>query len=111
GPLKVELQGNHLLASFLPEKQLSGTLVLNVAIEGMGYHSHIDAGEREGSQPRHDFVLLSHTQYESRDLNWNARLPEFNHKGATSLALVAWVSKENDPRPIQAVGGYLTKPD
>jgi len=107
GTLRIDLEGKNLSASFSPATAIKETLVLNVAITGMGYKSDINAGEREGSQPSHDFILLARSQHESEELNWYVPLPRVNHRGATKLAIVAWVSKVDDPSPIQAAGGYL----
>ena len=112
GILKLVLTGDKLTGSFEPvatsayTKQAK-TLVLNVAIAGMGFNANIEAGEREGSQPKHDFVLLSHSWYSSSDNKWSVMLPQYATKGATRLALVAWISRQDNPTPIQAVGGYL----
>jgi hypothetical protein len=107
GVLKIDLTGENLRAIFAPVAEQTGTLVLNVAITGMGYKSHIQDGEREGSHPSHDFILLNRTQHKSDNLTWQTRLPEVDREGATKLAIVAWVSKVDDPRPIQSVGGFL----
>ena len=117
GILKINLQGQKVKASFSPVASLpmsdspvsnSGeTLILNVAITGMGLKTEIEAGEREGSHTRHEFILLNRTQHKSSNLNWTLQLPRFDKKGAHQLALIAWVSKQNDPGPIQAVGGYI----
>ena len=107
GTLRIDLEGKNLNASFSPATEIKDTLVLNVAITGMGYKSDINAGEREGSQPSHDFILLARSQHESNKQNWHVELPRVDRKGATKLAIVAWVSKVGDPSPIQAAGGYL----
>ena len=112
GILKVNLSGNQLSASFEPAAssavaKYNDALVLNIAIAGMGFDSDIQAGEREGSQPQHEFVLLSHSQHRSNDKNWSLSLPHYQTKGANSLALIAWVSRQTNPTPLQAVGGYI----
>ena len=107
GVLKVDLTDSKLTASFKPVSNANDTLVLNIAMTGMGFKSVIEAGEREGSQTRHEFILLHHTQHTSTDMNWNITLPNPDTKGASQLALVIWVSKQGDPTPIQAVGGYI----
>jgi hypothetical protein len=107
GILKVNLSGNKLTASFSPVFKSAEDLILNVAIAGMGFSIDIEAGEREGSRPRHEFILLNLTQYRSTDMTWSAVLPSFDNKGAGQLALVAWVSRQGDPTPIQSLGGYI----
>jgi hypothetical protein len=111
GNFQIILEGNKLSAKFSPVEKLAsrlkGTLVLNVAIVGMGYQSRIEAGEREGSQTSHDFILLARNTQRSDNLHWQTQLPDIDSKGANRLALVAWLSRPDDPRPIQALGGYL----
>jgi hypothetical protein len=107
GVLKINLQGNKLQASFNPVSASNAPLVLNVAIAGMGFKTEIEAGEREGSHTMHDFILLNRTQHKSTDLNWHVQLPKIDKKGASQLALIAWVSQQGDPRPLQTLGGYI----
>lgn len=117
GILKINLQGQKVEASFSPvasspmfDSPVSNsgeTLILNVAITGMGLKTEIEAGEREGNHTSHEFILLSRTQHKSSTLSWTLQLPRFDKKGASQLALIAWLSKQNDPGPIQAVGGYI----
>jgi len=107
GVLKIDLQGQELNASFAPVSGSNATLILNIAITGMGFKTEIEAGEREGSHTRHEFILLNRTQHKSSNLKWTLQLPKLDKKGASQLALIAWVSKPNNPTPVQAVGGYL----
>jgi hypothetical protein len=107
GTLKINLSGSVISASFMPVTRTNAPLVLNIAIVGMGFKTSIKAGEREGSRASHEFIQLKHLTSTSRDLKWELQLSEYDRQGANRLALVAWINKEDDPRPIQAAGGYL----
>jgi len=110
GRLSVTLNKNQISAVFSASPNSTRPpLTLTVAVVGMGFKTAIEDGENEGSTGQHDFVNLKYTSKDSRDGKWLMTLPEHNINGASQFALVAWVSKQGDPRPIQAVGGYINK--
>ena len=108
GTLHVAFKDDHINARFVP-KDVSGTeqLSLTVCIVGMGLKTQIEAGENVGRHSRHDFVKLNGVSVLSSNNQWQFPLPTTNHIEAEQYALVAWVSKIGDPRPLQAIGGYL----
>ncbi len=108
GTLRIALVDDQIDARFIPQ-DAAGTeqLSLTVCIVGMGLKTHIKAGENEGRSSRHDFVKLNGVSVLSSDNQWRFRLPPTNSIKAEQYALVAWVSKKGDPRPLQTVGGYI----
>ena len=110
GKLTVDVIGTQYRAVFELAESNSKALQLNVALLGMGLTTNIRAGENAGRQAQHDFVVLSWQRFESDDGRWRGALPAPALARDTSrLALVAWVSKLDNPTPLQAVGGYLAR--
>jgi hypothetical protein len=108
GVLTVNLQGKQYEATFAPAKPAPASLQLHLAILGMGLTTEIRAGENAGRHARHEFVVLAHQQIHADSHRWRGTLPALEADwGATRLALVAWVSRADDPTPLQATGGYL----
>ena len=108
GRLSVKLTNNKVSAVF-DDAQTSAKrpLSLTVAVIGMGLKTSIKAGENDGRHSDHEFVNLGFVTVHSDNAKWELVLPKYHRQDATALGLVAWVSKKGNPRPIQAVGGFL----
>jgi len=107
GELKVTVNGEQLKSEFASVTPVSGTLTLNIAVLGMDLMSQIMAGENQGRTARHEFVVLGYKSINSTDAQWMTNLPSLSYTGARRYALAAWVSREDDPTPLQAVGGDM----
>jgi len=112
GRLKLVIDQGQIDAQFQPLADLPRNLRLNLALLGMGIESDIRAGENSGKHARHEFVVLSHQQYQSTDGQWRVPVPVFEESmtaGAPvpAFAIAAWVASADDPAPIQSVGGAL----
>lgn len=108
GHLKLEVEQGRILAHYDPAPGQSSALVLNVAVLGMGIQSNIEAGENSGKHAQHDFVVLAHKQSNVTGRGWQLTMPRPTPADATkNYALAAWVSKTDDPTPLQSVGGWL----
>ncbi len=108
GKLLLTLNKNQINAEFLPKQvDASQQFSLTVAVVGMGLKTSIKAGENTGHSSSHEFVNLKYISKNSSNAKWSFTLPKYDQMDATRLALVAWVSKKGDPRPIQSVGGYI----
>jgi len=107
GVLSVKFANSQISASFAPLKTASNSWILNVAILGFGLESDIRAGENQGRVSQHEFVVLHQQSRVSHDKTWSFALNTIDMLAAEQYALVAWVTAANDPRPVQAVGGYL----
>lgn len=108
GVLRVKVVGKKAEVIFKPEKRLTRNLKLNVAVLGIDMLVNIAAGENEGREARHSFVVLGYNSQISDNNEWEMQLPKLKqHVSATRYALVAWISKIDDPAPLQAVAGWF----
>ena len=85
-------------------------LQLHVAILGMNLETQVRAGENRGKTLYHNFVVVgfSSIELEYVDGTYSAagKLPD-TFVSTDDLAVVAWVSKNRQQAPLQAVGGYI----
>jgi hypothetical protein len=82
----------------------------HIAILGSGISSGIGAGENSGRQLKEDFVVLGDSSAMAMDsMNWSIPWPTLKPSDASSWAVVIWLSKSDDPTPIQAVAARLHK--
>lgn len=81
--------------------------VLNIALLGMNRKSEVTAGENNGKTLIHDFVVIDFQrlpQTNNRVQTWEIDKPE---KFNDADAIVSWVSRKNNPTPLQTTGGLL----
>ncbi|HEB58624.1 MAG TPA: DUF1223 domain-containing protein [Gammaproteobacteria bacterium] len=112
GQLRVTVDGRQLHAVFEPAGHTPRVLELNVAVLGMGLESRIEAGEREGSHTRHEFVVLGMDRVPAvrgQANRWAGTLPTVTAHGARQFALLVWVNVAGDITPLQATGGPLRR--
>lgn len=110
GSLEVIISGNSIRARYSANESQAGKhrpRKLHIAIVGMGLISAIKAGENTGRAARHDFVVLAHSEHNSNTSRWNVPLPTINSHGEIRRAVIAWVSVDNNPAPIQVTGGHI----
>ena len=94
---------------FKPSGADAGGLVAHVALLGFGVASKVTRGENGGSVLRHEFVVLDHAV---RPLDAGQAAFSLHPNPAvraSRLGVAAWVSRGDDPTPLQAAGGYLGK--
>jgi len=119
GPLDVEVMDERIVATFKPSSSYSGTLILNVAYLGSEIETDVKEGENEGKKLKHDFVVLVLKHYRSSaasnsvdsmdSIQWQfgkLKKPDPQHP---VRAMAFWITRENDPTPIQATGGWVTR--
>ena len=115
GPLGLHTDRTLFKATFAPTVAIDAELELHVAILGFGLKTQVGAGENQGRELAHDFVVLGHRRYamsapqstaSAHRIHSAGKLPDAIDEG-TRHGLVAWVSSVGDPLPIQAVGGWL----
>ena len=84
-------------------------LQAHIALLGNGVKSQIGAGENRGRELEESFVVLAHGKSAvSPDAHaWRLELPAVEPLQDGRRAIVAWVSGEKAPTPLQAVGGWL----
>lgn len=105
GNLIVTIKGKSIKASY--ESKNDSSLKLNVAVLGMDLTSRIERGENEGRTANHEFVVVGFDDLESDDLTWDMKLPELHYNKAKKYALAVWISEEDNPTPLQVVGGLM----
>ena len=108
GILKVEVRsGDTCLVSFTPASGDAQNLEYYVARLGFGIDSAVHAGENNGRKLHHDFVVLdlAHAKLGSNPQEFH--LPGKAANPPSRTALAAWITKEGDTKPLQAVGGWL----
>ena len=110
GKLRIELEQGRVRGHFIPVEQQAKNMVLNLALLGMDLHTDIRAGENQGKQARHHFVVLSLSHYPLDSDQWDVPAPVTDNLQASRLAIVAWLSRPGELSPLQAVGGYLPQP-
>ena len=105
GNLIVNVNGKTIKATYKSKNK--SFLKLNVAILGMDLTSRIERGENEGRTAKHEFVVVGFNDSESDNLKWDMTLPELHYLKAEKYALAVWVSEDDNPTPLQVVGGLL----
>lgn len=110
GPLTVDVGDDMAKITFAPSNPENASMRVHVALLGFDLNTAISAGENHGKTLEHDFVVLGTT---TADMDRNgeafhasAALPTPS-VSAPRMALAAWVSTGDNPRPLQAVGGWL----
>lgn len=110
GELTLEINEQSFKAKFEEHHPSDKKLTLNIAQLGFGLFDKIKRGENEGKLLRHDFVVLS---FQQLPLNQSNGVFSIASKLAKPISLspitgiAAWITVDNNPTPIQSVGGYL----
>ncbi|MEL0631735.1 DUF1223 domain-containing protein [Pseudoalteromonas carrageenovora] len=86
-------------------------LAAHVALLGFGIETQIHSGENVGRKLKHDFVVIGYQQ-SSMSANHklaaaNLTLPHAVDVSPSKQALVFWVSKKDDPTPLQVAADWL----
>lgn len=111
GRLTLDVSGGKARMAFTPSIPVAPDLELHVAILGFDLATEVRAGENAGRKLRHDFVVLGYRSVptERRDGVHTASLSLPAARVASERrAVAAWLSPPGDPRPVQAVGGWLS---
>jgi hypothetical protein len=102
--------GKTFAIEFKPENGNAADWEAHVALLGSGISSRIDAGENNGRNLQHDFVVLGlgEAAMKSEGGLMRARLTmdAMNEVGARK-AVAVWVSAPGQLAPAQATGGWL----
>ena len=112
GELVANIKNDIIKANFTSTSNDTDSVKLNVAIIAMDLVSHIERGENEGRTAEHEFVVIGYSssslaEKKNSSFNWKMQLPKKHFLKANKHGVVVWVSKQNDPTPIQVVGGLL----
>lgn len=95
---------------FKPSDASPPPLTVTIALLGFGLESSVSTGENAGRRLRHDFVVLGLVEVpmltDQHGANAEVVLPPLSQP-ADRLALAAWISRADNPAPLQTVGGWL----
>lgn len=105
GNLKIVVKNKFVKANYISKNK--SPLKLNVAILGMDITSKIERGENEGRTAKHEFVVIGFDSSVSANSKWEVALPKLRYLNAKKYALAVWVSKINNPTPLQVVGADM----
>ena len=111
GQLKLEITGDTISTSFMPIGSEDKPLKLNIALLGLDIHSNVKAGENRGKILEHNFVVLRYKNITASKDGDNyfgsVRNFDISRYQVKNFAIAAWVTRDDDPTPIQATGGWL----
>ena len=110
GALKATVQdSNAVMISFEPANGSSAKFDVYFARLGFGIAVNVRAGENNGRSLKHDFVVLSLVREKMSSGTQEIRFPAASESVTRPerSALAAWVTKEGEITPLQAVGGWL----
>ena len=110
GTLTLRSQGplRHSVA-FSPTGKGGDGLIAHVALLGFGVSSEVKRGENRGATLHHEFVVLGHAAAPLSSGLAELTLKQNPAVAVKSLGVAAWISRGNDPTPIQAAGGFLSE--
>jgi hypothetical protein len=104
GTLSAKIEGQTLVATYMPESGVGGFYEVHAALLGCGIVSKIASGENRGATLHHDFVVLNLVHGAlGEDIHLNRSV----RKDVPRTALAVWVSRQGELKPIQATGGWL----
>ncbi|MEJ2452899.1 MAG: DUF1223 domain-containing protein [Candidatus Thiodiazotropha sp.] len=111
GRLQLEVAPeNPATLRFTPDPEWdSDSLQAHLAILGCDLKSPIGGGENSGRTLTESFVVLAHRAASTPVSShvWQLAWPAFDPIPQARYAVVAWLSRGDDPSPLQAVGGWL----
>ncbi len=110
GRFIMAMEQNQASLEFQPAEIPGKKLQVNLALLGFDLKTQVKAGENEGRNLPHDFVVLGmkRARLKLNETSYSAqmKLPT-SEISADRYAVVAWVSYADSQRPLQAVGGWL----
>jgi hypothetical protein len=106
--------GKHWVAVFSPTPGETSGYEISAGLLASDLDSDVNAGENAGRHLNHDFAVISLIT-RPMNIQTNGIVGKFiidpQPKGiAGRFALAIWVTREGQLEPIQATGGWLTKP-
>ncbi len=98
--------------TFVPKDRLNQKdWMIHIALLGFGISSYVTAGENAGQTLKHDFAVLAFAskkvELDKGKLRTSFKLEADRLLQASQMGIAAWVTLENDLRPVQAVGGFI----
>ena len=100
--------------TFVPAKPLNENLEIHASLLAGGLDSDVGAVENNGRRLHHEFVVLDLVSIGIVNSNGIARgkfiIDTAHHSAEATLALAVWVTRPGELVPLQATGGWLTRP-
>ena len=96
--------------TFTPAAVSPVRLEAHAALLGFGIRSEVKSGENAGRTLHHDFIVLDYKHRVMNEKSFSASL-ELKPPGEIhyeKLGAAVWITRQEDPQPIQACGGYLS---
>jgi len=111
GTLSLMINDMELVAEYKPTENITDKiLILNVAVLGFDIKTNVKSGENNNKELKHDFTVLGYKTIplykKLATYTVMTELPDIIET-APRMAVSAWVNRENNMTPIQAVGGWL----
>ncbi|WP_416306391.1 DUF1223 domain-containing protein [Neptunicella sp. SCSIO 80796] len=112
GKLELVAGDKDVTLRFYPESDRQTRYQGHIAVIGFNLQERILAGENQDKILIHDFVVLGYNSFTLLNQNdiqqQSANWPTLSSP-ATQKGIVAWVTQQTSPSPIQAVGGKLAQ--
>jgi hypothetical protein len=112
GVLHADIAANKIKVSFKPGNIKAPQLLLHIAMLGFDIETEVKAGENDGKKLHHDFVALTWKTFRSNFNNvqyyWEIDRAVLVTNNETAMGIALWVTRADDPTPLQAIGGWLS---
>lgn len=102
GKLALQRSADSFSLAFAPPDETNARWRFHLAFLGMNLTSKVTRGENTGRTLVHDFVVMDH-----RSVSNDSPVAAWKTDPGSAQAVAAWVSRDADPTPLQAVGGWL----
>lgn len=114
GTLTVLGEAGEIMLAWLPAEHTQDAYIGNIALLGFDLQVEIKAGENRNRMLNYDFAVLHFAELNlalSKG-KWHAsmQLPAGLHQ-APRYGLAAWVTPDNDAKPLQVLGGWFVLAD
>lgn len=83
-----------------------GAYRVHIALLGFGLETNVPKGENRGKTLKHDFVVLKHKSFLTKESSFSIPLLTSDIK-AKRYAIVVWITKPNTMQVLQSIGGWL----
>jgi len=111
GPLSVAIEDQSYTLDYQVGKHPLNLLNAHVAVLGFGVKTAVPKGENAGKTLAHDFVVVGYqrARLEQVQESWSKRIakPDIVDVPMSRQALVAWITANDDPKPLQVASGWL----
>ena len=105
GVLRAHLESDQINITYSDKGK---PVTFHIALLGFGLETHVKRGENRNRHLAQEFIVLTHESRASDTGSVRTRIPKnTTRRTASRFALALWVSSTDDPKPLQATGGWL----